>query len=139
MPCEITMNLITYLPKERNWGPMTTALWNLERWRRILKYSECFLMLSEFIKMMLLVPINELGWNDEGNDEIRYIFSYYGIILYYQILMLFIYRLLRSEILLASVLWEDNESINKAKNILQQHLSNGTAIPPNLREVCKFC
>ncbi|CAD7077324.1 unnamed protein product [Hermetia illucens] len=113
MPCEITLNLITYLPKERSWGPMTTALTNLERWRRILKYSECFLMLSEFIKIMLQKPIGELGWKDTGNDEIR---------------------LLRPEVLLASVLWEDMDSISKAKNILHQYLTNGTALPPNLKE-----
>ncbi|XP_055384625.1 endoplasmic reticulum aminopeptidase 2 isoform X2 [Condylostylus longicornis] len=115
MPCEITMNLVMYLPKEKSWGPMTTALRHLERWRRILKYSECFLMLSEFIKLTLNKPILELKWEDLGTDEIK---------------------LLRPEVLLASVLWEDSDSITTAKEILDRHINNESQIiPPNLREV----
>lgn len=68
LPCEITMNMIQYLPSETNWGPMTVALRHLEKWRRILKYSECFLMLSEFIKMKLATVIEKIGWNDDGNE-----------------------------------------------------------------------
>ncbi|XP_049306510.1 endoplasmic reticulum aminopeptidase 2 isoform X1 [Bactrocera dorsalis] len=115
LPCEITMNMIQYLPSETNWGPMTVALRHLEKWRRILKYSECFLMLSEFIKMKLATVIEKIGWTDDG-DEAK--------------------RLMRPEVLLSSVLWEDIDSITKAKNMLNQFLYyNGTAIPPNLREV----
>ncbi|XP_067618221.1 endoplasmic reticulum aminopeptidase 2 isoform X2 [Eurosta solidaginis] len=115
LPCEITMNMIQYLPSETNWGPMTVALRHLEKWRRILKYSECFLMLSEFIKMKLATVIEKIGWNDDGDDA---------------------KRLMRPEVLLSSVLWEDIDSITKAKNMLNQFLYyNGTAIPPNLREV----
>lgn len=45
-------------------------------------------------------------------------------------------RLMRPEVLLASVLWEDIDSITKAKNMLNQYLYyNGSAIAPNLREV----
>lgn len=45
---------------------------------------------------------------------------------------------MRPEVLLASVLWEDIDSITKSKNMLNQFLYyNGTAIPPNLREVKK--
>jgi len=43
---------------------------------------------------------------------------------------------MRPEVLLASVLWEDIDSITKAKNMLNQYLYyNGSAISPNLREV----
>lgn len=46
---------------------------------------------------------------------------------------------MRPEVLLSSVLWEDIDSITKAKNMLNQFLYyNGTAIPPNLREVNGF-
>ncbi|XP_046804908.1 endoplasmic reticulum aminopeptidase 2 isoform X2 [Lucilia cuprina] len=115
LPCEITMNMIQYLPSETNWGPMALALRHLEKWRRILKYSECFLMLSEFIKMKLSTVIEKIGWNDDGDEATR---------------------LMRPEVLLASVLWEDIDSITKSKNMLNQFLYyNGTAIPPNLREV----
>ncbi|KAL5286445.1 ERAP1 family protein [Megaselia abdita] len=110
--CEITMNMVLYLPKETNWAPVTIALKHLEKWRRILKYSECFLMLSEFVKTKLRILIDRVGWEDKGTDE---------------------ERLLRSELLLASVLWEDSDSINKAKSNFNQ-LSNST-IPPNLKEV----
>lgn len=72
MPCQITMNLITYLPKEQNWGPMTTGLRHLEKWRRILKYSECFLMLTEVVKQILSKPVNVMGWNNVGKDEVKY-------------------------------------------------------------------
>lgn len=48
----------------------------------------------------------------------------------------FNFRLMRPEVLLASVLWEDIDSITKAKNMLNQYLYyNGSAIAPNLREV----
>ncbi|KAL9891800.1 endoplasmic reticulum aminopeptidase 2 isoform X2 [Glossina fuscipes] len=115
LPCEITMNMIQYLPSETKWGPMTLALRHLEKWRRILKYSECFLMLSEFIKMKLSTIIDKIGWNDEGVEATR---------------------LMRPEVLLASVLWEDIDSVTKSKNLLNQFLFyNGSAISPNLREV----
>lgn len=71
MPCQITLNLIVYLPKEQNWGPITTALRHLERWRRILKYSECFLMLTEFVKSILQKPVVVVGWTNSGKEEIR--------------------------------------------------------------------
>lgn len=115
LPCEITMNMIQYLPSETHYGPMALALRHLEKWRRILKYSECFLMLSEFIKMKISTVMEKVGWSDDGDVATR---------------------LLRPEVLLASVLWEDIDSITKAKNMLNQYLYyNGTAIPPNLREV----
>ncbi|ALC47275.1 CG4467 [Drosophila busckii] len=115
LPCEITMNMIQYLPSETNYGPMALALRHLEKWRRILKYSECFLMLSEFIKMKISTVMEKVGWTDEG-DVAK--------------------RLMRPEVLLASVLWEDIDSITKAKNMLNQFLYyNGSAIAPNLREV----
>lgn len=60
--CQITMELATYLPLENNWGPMAVGLRHLERWRRILKYSECFLMLTEFVRTILVKSISNLGW-----------------------------------------------------------------------------
>lgn len=56
----------------------------------------------------------EIGWEDKGTDELR---------------------LVRPEVLMASVLWEETEGIAQAKAILHNHISNGTAIPPNLRSV----
>lgn len=44
-------------------------------------------------------------------------------------------RLLRPEVLLASVLWEETEAINQAKQLLHNFLTNGSVIPANLREV----
>lgn len=46
-----------------------------------------------------------------------------------------IYRLLRPEVLLAAVLWEDSEAINQAKQLLHNFLNKGQVIPANLREV----
>lgn len=37
--------------------------------------------------------------------------------------------------LLASVLWEETEAINQAKQLLHNFLTNGSVIPANLREV----
>lgn len=71
MPCQITMELMTYLPKEQNWGPMTTGLRHLEKWRRILKYSECFLMLTDVVKSILSKPVSQMGWNNSGKDSIK--------------------------------------------------------------------
>lgn len=56
----------------------------------------------------------QIGWNDTGNDETR---------------------LLRPEVLLAAVLWEETEAINEAKTLLHEHLTNAMEIPPNLRGV----
>lgn len=67
------MNMIQYLPSETYWGPMALALRHLEKWRRILKYSECFLMLSEFIKMKLSTVIENIGWNDDGDEATRWV------------------------------------------------------------------
>ncbi|XP_055677821.1 endoplasmic reticulum aminopeptidase 2 isoform X2 [Lutzomyia longipalpis] len=114
MPCPITMNLITYLPNETNWGPLTTGLRHLEQWRKILKYSECFLMLAEFVREILMRSIAGLGWKNTGTDSAK---------------------LLRPEVLLASVLWEDPDAIKEAKNVLHLYLNNGTEIPTNFREV----
>lgn len=71
MPCQTTLNLVSYLPNELNWGPVTTALRHLERWRVILKYSECFLMLSEFVKSILTKPVSIVGWANGGAEEVR--------------------------------------------------------------------
>lgn len=51
-------------------------------------------------------------------------------------LKIFCLRLLRPEVLLASVLWEDTTAITQAKQLLQNYLNNSSAvISPNLREV----
>lgn len=71
LPCEITMNMIQYLPSETHYGPMALAVRHLEKWRRILKYSECFLMLSEFIKMKISTVMEKVGWIDEGDVATR--------------------------------------------------------------------
>lgn len=60
------------MPDEMNWGPITTAIRHLERWRRILKYSECFLMLAEFVKQILVKPVAAIGWSNGGKEEIRF-------------------------------------------------------------------
>lgn len=114
MPCQITMELISYLPREMEWGPMSIGLRHLEQWRRILKYSECFLMLTDFVRSLLSRSVNKLGWKDTDSDEMK---------------------LLRSEVLLAAVLWEETDAIKQTTKILNASLTNHTKIPPNLREV----
>lgn len=79
MPCQITMNLVSYLPKEQNWGPMTTGLRHLEKWRRILKYSECFLMLTEVVKQILSKPVSWMGWNNGGKDEVKWVYVKFNL------------------------------------------------------------
>ena len=114
MSCQITMSLISYLPKEVDWGPMTIALRHLERWRKILKYSECYLLLAEYVKNLLARSVMEIGWEDKGKDELR---------------------MVRPEVLMATVLWEEPEGIVHAKHLLHNHITNSTVIPPNLRAV----
>lgn len=46
-----------------------------------------------------------------------------------------IFRLLRSEVLLASVLWEDSSAIKQAKNKLSAFLNSTAMVSANLREV----
>lgn len=69
--CRLTISLISYLPKEKSWGAIVTGLTHLERWRRTLKYSESYLMLSEFVRTLLGKATLELGWKNEGSDQIR--------------------------------------------------------------------
>lgn len=114
LECSVTMNLTSYLPKEKSWGPMVVALKHFEKWRKILKYTECYLLLTEYMKTMLTKSVTQIGWSDTGSDETR---------------------LVRAQILLASVLWEHPDSIKEARVILQSHLFNATVIAPNLREV----
>lgn len=114
MPCPTTLDLIRYLPHELNWGPLTTALQHLEHWRRVLKYAECFHMLSEFIKALLAKPAAIVGWSNGGAEPVR---------------------LLRPEVLLASVLWEEPDAIRQARQLLHEAIGNGTLVPANLREV----
>lgn len=114
LECSVTLNLTSYLPKEKGWGPMVVALRHFEKWRKILKYTECYLLLTEYMKNMLTKAVTQIGWSDTGTDEAR---------------------LIRPQILLASVLWERPDSIKETKSILKSHLLNATAIPPNLREV----
>jgi ERAP1-like C-terminal domain len=114
LECSVTLNLTSYLPKEKGWGPMVVALRHFEKWRKILKYTECYLLLTEYMKNMLTKAVTQVGWSDTGTDETR---------------------LIRPQILLASVLWERPDSIKETKSILKSHLLNATAIPPNLREV----
>lgn len=114
LDCSTTLEITSYLPKERSWGPMVVAIKHFEKWRKILKYTECSLLLTEYMKAILTKAVSDIGWKDSGTDETR---------------------LLRPQILLASVLWEQQESIKEAKSILHSHLINATVIPPNLREV----
>lgn len=114
LSCEIIMNMIPYLQNETKWGPITLAFRHLEKWRRTLKYSECFLMLSEFIKTQLASIIERIGYMDEGDVETK---------------------MLRPEVLLASLLWEDRDVISKTKQIFNQFINDrNEPIPPNLRE-----
>ena len=117
MDCSTTLELTSYLPKEKSYGPMFVAIKHFEKWRKILKYTECYLLLTEYIKTSLLKSVKEVGWRDTGSDETR---------------------LIRPKILLASVLWEHSDSIKEAKLLLHAHLMNGSAIAPNLREVKIF-
>jgi hypothetical protein len=114
LDCSITLDLTSYLSKEKNWGPMMVALHHLEKWRKILKYTECYLLLGEYVKAELTKAVTQIGWTDAGTDETK---------------------LIRPQILLATVLWGHPEALKEARTILQSHLLNATAIPPNLREV----
>jgi ERAP1-like C-terminal domain len=114
MDCNSTLELLSYLPKERSYGPMVVAINHFEKWRRILKYTECYLFLNEYMKATLAKSVKEFGWKDVGSDEVK---------------------LIRPQILLASVLWENTDSIKEAKTLLYGQLMNGTKIAPNLREV----
>jgi hypothetical protein len=71
LSCDVTLELLAYLHKDLQWAPVYTGLKNLEKWRKILKYSESYMLLAEFGKSILVKLVNEIGWADEGTDEIR--------------------------------------------------------------------
>lgn len=108
--CDYAMDLITYFPTEQDWGPVLVGLKHLEKWRKILKYSECYLVLAEYIRQNLAKSIRELTWNDTGKEEIK---------------------LLRPTVLLSAVLWEEPDAIRNAKELMNDQPN----IPPNLRSV----
>ncbi|EDS40362.1 alanyl aminopeptidase [Culex quinquefasciatus] len=110
LSCDYAMDLIAYFPKEQDWGPVLVGFKHLEKWRKILKYSECYLVLAEYIRQNLAKSILELTWNDTGKEEIK---------------------LLRPTVLLNAVLWEEPDAIKNAKELMNDQGS----IPPNLRSV----
>ncbi|XP_058449769.1 endoplasmic reticulum aminopeptidase 2 isoform X1 [Malaya genurostris] len=110
LSCDFAMDLISYFPKEQDWGPVLVGLKHLEKWRKILKYSECYLVLAEYIRQNLAKSIQELTWNDTGKEELK---------------------LLRPTVLLNAVLWEEPDAIRNAKELMNDQ----TNIPPNLRSV----
>lgn len=114
LDCSIALNLTSYLSKEKNWGPMLVSLKHFESWRRVLKYTECYPLLTEYMRTTLTKSIAQIGWKDVGSEELR---------------------LVRPQILLASVLWEHTDAIKEAENILKSHLFNATTVAPNMREV----
>ncbi|XP_055534646.1 endoplasmic reticulum aminopeptidase 2 isoform X2 [Wyeomyia smithii] len=110
LSCDFAMDLISYFPKEQDWGPVLVGLKHLEKWRKILKYSECYLVLAEYIRQNLAKSIQELTWNDTGREELK---------------------LLRPTVLLNAVLWEEPDAIRNAKELMNDQMT----IPPNLRSV----
>ncbi|XP_029723553.2 endoplasmic reticulum aminopeptidase 2 isoform X1 [Aedes albopictus] len=108
--CDYAMDLISYFPKEQDWGPVLVGLKHLEKWRKILKYSECYLVLAEYIRQNLAKSIQDLTWNDTGKEELK---------------------LLRPTVLLSAVLWEEPDAIRNAKELMNDQAN----IPPNLRPV----
>ncbi|XP_055613354.1 endoplasmic reticulum aminopeptidase 2 [Uranotaenia lowii] len=110
LSCDFAMDLISYFPKEQDWGPVLVGMKHLEKWRKILKYSECYLVLAEYIRQNLAKSIQELTWNDTGKEELK---------------------LLRPTVLLNAVLWEEPEAIRNAKELMNDQAT----IPPNLRSV----
>ncbi|XP_053677741.1 glutamyl aminopeptidase [Anopheles nili] len=114
IPCHAAMELISYFPKEKEWGPIVLGTSHLEKWRKILKYSECYLVLAEYVRQNLAKSIQELGWEDKGEDEAK---------------------LLRPVLMLSAALWEEADTIKFAKGLVTNFTTNSVPIPPNLRAV----
>uniref|UniRef100_A0A182NN63 Aminopeptidase n=1 Tax=Anopheles dirus TaxID=7168 RepID=A0A182NN63_9DIPT len=114
IPCHAAMELISYFPKEKEWGPIVLGTSHLEKWRKILKYSECYLVLAEYVRQNLIKSIQVLGWEDTGEDETK---------------------LLRPVLMLSAVLWEEADTIKFAKGLVTNFTAHSVPIPPNLRSV----
>nr|XP_049461482.1 aminopeptidase N isoform X1 [Anopheles coluzzii] len=114
IPCHAAMELISYFPKEKEWGPIVLGTSHLEKWRKILKYSECYLVLAEYVRQNLAKSIQVLGWDDTGEDETK---------------------LLRPVLMLSAALWEESETIKFAKGLVTNFTTHSIPIPPNLRSV----
>uniref|UniRef100_A0A182J2S0 Aminopeptidase n=1 Tax=Anopheles atroparvus TaxID=41427 RepID=A0A182J2S0_ANOAO len=114
IPCHAAMELISYFPKEKEWGPIVLGTSHLEKWRKILKYSECYLVLAEYVRQNLAKSIQVLGWEDTGEDEAR---------------------LLRPVLMLSAALWEEADTIKFAKGLVTNFTAHAVPIPPNLRAV----
>uniref|UniRef100_A0A182YP00 Uncharacterized protein n=1 Tax=Anopheles stephensi TaxID=30069 RepID=A0A182YP00_ANOST len=114
IPCHAAMELISYFPKEKEWGPIVLGTSHLEKWRKILKYSECYLVLAEYVRQNLEKSIQVLGWEDTGEDETK---------------------LLRPVLMLSAALWEEAETIKFAKGLVTNFTTHSVPIPPNLRSV----
>ncbi|XP_049547016.1 aminopeptidase N isoform X1 [Anopheles darlingi] len=114
IPCHAAMELISYFPKEKEWGPIALGTNHLEKWRKILKYSECYLVLAEYVRQNLAKSIQTIGWEDAGEEEIK---------------------LLRPVLMLSATLWEESDTIKFAKSLVSNFTANSVPIPPNLRSV----
>uniref|UniRef100_A0A182QSM3 Aminopeptidase n=1 Tax=Anopheles farauti TaxID=69004 RepID=A0A182QSM3_9DIPT len=114
IPCHAAMELISYFPKEKEWGPIVLGTSHLEKWRKILKYSECYLVLAEYVRQNLVKSIQILGWEDTGEDETK---------------------LLRPVLMLSAALWEEADTIKFAKGLVTNFTTHSVPIPPNLRAV----
>ncbi|XP_058124013.1 aminopeptidase N [Anopheles ziemanni] len=114
IPCHAAMELISYFPKEKEWGPIVLGTSHLEKWRKILKYSECYLVLAEYVRQNLAKSIQVLGWEDSGEDEAK---------------------LLRPVLMLSAALWEEADTIKFAKALVSNFTAHAVPIPPNLRAV----
>ncbi|XP_052861884.1 thyrotropin-releasing hormone-degrading ectoenzyme isoform X2 [Anopheles cruzii] len=114
IPCHAAMELISYFPKEKEWGPVMLGTTHLEKWRKILKYSECYLVLAEYVRQNLAKSIQAIGWEDIGEEEVK---------------------LLRPVLMLSAALWEESDTIKYAKGLVINFTTQSTPIPPNLRAV----
>lgn len=79
------------------------------------------------------IMMEKIRWS-KWSTKYTYISMFQLLIMHFVIT----FRLLRPEVLLASVLWEDTAVITHAKNFLHNFLTNNkTVLPANLREVPK--
>ncbi|XP_035209630.1 glutamyl aminopeptidase-like [Stegodyphus dumicola] len=110
---ELAFNLTRYLGKEIEYAPWRSALFRFEHINLIMRDCPLFLpFFQKYVRYLLKPVISTLGWEDTGSH---------------------MQKKLRSVILVAGVLYGEEHTVYRAKEIFQDWMKNGVKVPLNIR------
>ena len=69
MDATVPLEMLIYLPREREYAPWYAAVRHLKQWRKILQDTDVLLELDTLTQHLTTKLYNELGWTDEGTHK----------------------------------------------------------------------